>query len=333
MSVKGKTYLVTGGTGFIGRALVGALVKKGAKVRSLDNDSRGSQESLGKLSKEIELMSGDIRDLATVRRAVKGVDGVVHLAFINGTEYFYSIPQRVLEVAVKGIMNVVDACLEHGVQELSVASSSEVYQTPPAIPTAEDVPLSVPDPSNPRYSYGGGKIITELVAMNYGRANFERVTVFRPHNVYGPNMGWEHVVPQFVARLKELIAKQPQGVIDFPIQGTGAETRAFCAINDAADGILRVIDEGTHLGIYHVGTDVETPIADLAHQVAKVIGREINIVPGPLREGGTMRRCPDITKLRALGYTPRVSLAEGLKKTVDWYMKNEAPPSKVEAKG
>src|SRR4051794_6989870 len=161
MNVKGRKYLVTGGTGFIGRGLVAGLLRVGAKVRTLDNDSRGSAQSLGELSKDVEIMTGDIRELDTVKGAVAGVDGVCHLAFINGTEYFYTIPERILEVAVKGMMNVIDACLAHGVGELCVASSSEVYQTPPAVPTREDVPLSVPDPLNPRFSYGGGKIISE----------------------------------------------------------------------------------------------------------------------------------------------------------------------------
>jgi nucleoside-diphosphate-sugar epimerase len=301
------------------------LLRAGARVRSLDNDSRGSAQNLGAMARDVEIVTGDIRSLDAVSKAVKGADIVCHLAFINGTEFFYTIPERILEVAVKGMMNVVDACIEHGVGELSVASSSEVYQTPPHVPTREDAPLSVPDPLNPRYSYGGGKIISELIALNYGRKHFKRVTVFRPHNVYGPNMGWEHVVPQFAMRLKELVAKQPSGTIDFPIQGNGSETRAFAYIDDAADGILRVVDQGEHLGIYHVGTDVETSIADIAHGVAKVFDREIRLVPGEIRAGGTLRRCPDITKLRKLGYSPHISLADGLARTVNWYREHEKP--------
>jgi nucleoside-diphosphate-sugar epimerase len=254
-----------------------------------------------------------------VKRAVKGVDCVCHLAYINGTEFFYSIPERILEVAVKGMMNVLDACLANNVGELCLASSSEVYQTPPSVPTSENVPLVVPDPLNPRFSYGGGKIISELLALNYGRKHFQRVTVFRPHNVYGPAMGFEHVIPQFAMRMKKLIEQQPTGPIDFPIQGTGDETRAFCYIDDAVDGILYVLDRGEHMGIYHVGTDVETKVSDLAREVARCFGREIRIVQGEIQPGSTLRRCPDITKLRKLGFNPPVSLQDGLKKTVDWY--------------
>ncbi|HVT88063.1 MAG TPA: NAD(P)-dependent oxidoreductase [Tepidisphaeraceae bacterium] len=322
MSIQGKTYLVTGGTGFIGRGLVKALLAQGAKVRSLDNDSRGSKKSMGEMASQVELITGDIRDPEVVRKAIGGADCVCHLAYINGTEYFYSKPELVLEVAVKGIMNVVDACISQKVNELCLASSSEVYQTPPTIPTAEDAPLSVPDPLNPRFSYGGGKIISELIALNYGRKHIRRVTVFRPHNVYGPNMGWEHVIPQFVKRLRELANKQPSGTIDFPIQGNGQETRAFCYVDDAADGIVRVLDQGEHLNIYHVGTDVESTIADIATQVARCVNREIKLIPGEILKGSTSRRCPNITKLRKIGYSPRMSLTDGLARTVKWYWEN-----------
>src|SRR5437667_216869 len=117
------------------------------------------------------------------------------------------------------------------------ASSSEVYQSPPRVPTDETAPLSVPDPHNPRYSYGGGKIISELMALNYGRRHIPRVLLFRPHNVYGPDMGWEHVVPQLALRVRKL-ARASAGPVDLPIQGTGKETRAFVHIDDLVKGVL-----------------------------------------------------------------------------------------------
>lgn len=322
MSFKGKSYLVTGGTGFIGAGLIKGLVSAGARVRSLDNDSRGSKDGLGATASEVELIVGDIRDAATVARALQGMDSVCHLAYINGTEFFYTKPDLILEVAVKGMMNVIDGCLQHNVPELVLASSSEVYQTPPRVPTDETAPLIVPDVLNPRYSYGGGKIISELLALNYGRARLPRVLVFRPHNVYGPNMGWEHVIPQFALRLRELHRRQPQGVLSFPVQGTGQETRSFIYIDDMIDGVLRVVDRGEHLGIYHIGSGVETTVESLAREIARYYGREIAVVPGALQPGSTLRRCPDITKLRTLGFVPKLSLPNGLDKTVRWYDEN-----------
>ncbi|MGA8366187.1 MAG: NAD-dependent epimerase/dehydratase family protein [Candidatus Acidiferrales bacterium] len=315
-----KTYVVTGGTGFIGSALVRRLVQEGHRVRVLDNNSRGAARKLDDMGGAVEMVTGDVRDPQAVKRAIRGADCVCHLAYINGTEFFYSQPELVLEVAVKGMINVLDACVEHSVRELVLASSSEVYQTPPMIPTPEDVPLSVPDALNPRYSYGGGKIISELMLLNYGRKHLDRAIIFRPHNVYGPDMGREHVIPQFAMRMAAFAAEP--GVIDFPIQGTGRETRAFVYITDLIDGVMRVLERGEHLGIYHIGTDVETTVADLAQEVARCFGREIRVVPGELRPGGPLRRCPDITRMRALGYQPRVPLAEGLAATVDWYRRN-----------
>ena len=252
----------------------------------------------------------------------EGVDEVHHLAFVNGTEFFYSQPDLVLDVGVRGILNVIDACRKHGIGTLVLASSSEVYQTPPKIPTDERAPLSIPDPLNPRYSYGGGKLISELMAINFGRKYFERVLIFRPHNVYGPDMGFEHVIPQFALRIDAAAKTQPSGTLRFEIQGTGKETRSFCFIDDLVAGVMTIREKGEHLGIYHVGTIEEVTIAELARRIAGVAGREIELVAGNPAPGGTARRCPDISKLTRLGYKPRVLLSEGLKPTLDWYWRN-----------
>ncbi|MGE4297791.1 MAG: NAD-dependent epimerase/dehydratase family protein [Desulfovibrionaceae bacterium] len=317
-----KFYLVTGGTGFIGQALVRRLLADGHRVRVLDNDSRGSKARLADVLDDIELHVADIRDSAAVCKAAAGVDSILHLAYINGTEFFYSRPEMVLDVGIRGMLSVVDACRANGIGEMVLASSSEVYQTPPLIPTPETVPLTVPDILNPRYSYGGGKIASELIAMNYGRTGFERVLVFRPHNVVGPDMGWEHVLPQFCLRLKRLCVEHPTGVIPFPLQGDGSETRAFIDVNDFIDGLMLMLAKGEHLNVYHIGTRAERTIADAARTVAAYFGREIEIVPGPLQPGGTLRRCPDITKLEALGFTPATPFAHTVRRLAAWYDAN-----------
>lgn len=328
MNVSGKKVLVTGGTGFLGSSLVRFLLRAGAHVRSLDDDSRGSSRRLSDVESKVELIRGDIRDPNAVARAIEGVDSVAHLAYLNGTEFFYSRPDLVLEIAVKGMMNVLEGCMKHKVRDLVLASSSEVYQTPPEVPTDEKAPLIIPDPFNARYSYGGGKLISELLAINYGRKHFDRVVIFRPHNVYGPDMGREHVVPQLTLRLIELARQQPSGPIELPIQGTGQETRAFVFIDDLSDAVMRTIQQGAHLNIYHVGTDHEVTIAELAAEIGRAMGREVRVKPGVLQPGSTLRRCPNINKVRALGYSPRVSLAEGIAKTVRWYVDNAAEPRK-----
>lgn len=320
-----RKILVTGGTGFIGSGVVRALVARGDRVRSLDNDSRGSRSSLADIATKVELRVGDVRNREDVRAAAEGMDAVFHLAAINGTEFFYSKPHLVLEVATKGMMNVLDACREEGVRDLVVMSSSEAYQTPERIPTPEDTPLVVPDPLNPRYSYGSSKILTEMLALHTAPGVFDRVRVVRPHNVYGPRMGWEHVIPQLTKRCLQFArGAAAKGKVELPIQGDGSETRAFAYIDDFVDGFLRVADRGEHRGIYHIGTNEETTIRDLITRIGRTLHLDVTPIPGAAPKGGTRRRCPDITKVSKLGYVPHVSLDEGLKRTVLWYADHQA---------
>lgn len=310
--------LVTGGAGFIGSALVKRLVSEGHNVRVMDDYSRGIPGRLLELEGKVEMTQGDVRVEAEVDRAIAGMEIVYHLAAVNGTENFYHHPDRVLEVSVKGTMHTMDAAIRHGCRRYLLASSSEVYQTPTHVPTQEHERIIVPDVLNPRFSYSGGKIIGELLAVHYLARRGVEAVIFRPHNIYGPDMGNEHVVPQFIARL--LALKQEHGadsVLPFPIQGDGSETRAFCFIDDAVNGILRMAEAGTSGEIYHLGTQEEVTIADVAHAIAQAMGLSIQLQPGELLAGSTPRRCPDITKLRALGYEPLVGLQEGIKRTCE----------------
>ena len=313
-----RKFLVTGGAGFIGDALVQALANQGHFVRSFDNGWRhtGATATPNPL---IEPFQGDIRDPNSVNEAARGMDIVCHLAAINGTKHFYEHPDLVLEVGVKGMLNVLDACKSQGIKELITTSSSEAYQTPPHTPTDESVPLIVPDPRNPRYSYGGSKLISELLTLHAPYLN--RASIVRPHNVYGPAMGWEHVVPEFIIRMAEL-CESSQAEINFPIQGSGNETRSFVYVSDMVDGFLKVIENGKHREIYHVGTEDEITIADLAIAIGKTFDRKINLMTTPLTHGSTVRRCPSIQKIQGIGYHPQVSLTEGLAKTARWYTEN-----------
>ena len=181
----------------------------------------------------------------------------------------------------------------------------------------------VPDPTNPRYSYGGGKIISELMAINYGRKFFDRVLIFRPHNVYGPDMGWEHVIPQFALRVKAVAAEHPAGKLPFEMQGDGRQTRSFCHVDDLVAGVHGDAGQGRasrHLSCRHDRRDHHRRSRRARRGPCRPRDR-IDRTPAPA--GGTERRCPDIAKLGKLGYTPQVSLAQGLPPTVDWYWANE----------
>jgi UDP-glucose 4-epimerase len=311
--------LVTGGTGFIGSNLTRALVEQGFEVKVFDNNFRGKSSNLNGILEEIEVVEGDIRNYEDVQRAVNGIETVFHLAYINGTEYFYSRPRLVLDVGVRGQLNMIDAAEDAGVKNFIYASSSEVYQVPPQIPTPEEVPLSIPSVSNPRYSYGGGKIISELMLLHYADSTRMRRIIFRPHNVYGPNMGLEHVVPQIIKKMYLATNGFCKAEAEITIQGMGDETRAFCYVDDAVRGIMITAEKGANGDILHVGKDDEISIRSLIRTIAEICNVKVNINSGPLAEGGTNRRCPDITRLRKLGYIPQVDLNQGLSRTVTWY--------------
>ncbi|QLC25966.1 NAD-dependent epimerase/dehydratase family protein [Parasphingopyxis algicola] len=310
---------VTGGGGFIGAYLVRRLVHDGWDVTVVDNMVRGDASRFADVADSVRLHSCDVRDGEAVAEAIRGNDVVFHLAAINGTENFYKRPELVLDVGLRGALAVVEACRDTGVPDLVVASSAEVYQTPATVPTDENVALMLPDSLNPRYSYGGSKIVSELIAFNYAQDHFRKVQVFRPHNVYGPDMGWKHVVPQFILRA---LACEERGSRTFSIQGDGSETRAFAYVEDVVGGILTMYARGDHRQVYHIGNDEEVSIRRLVELTGETIGIALDIEPGPEAAGGTPRRCPDISKMRAIGYDPQIALAEGLARTTDWYRDN-----------
>ena len=306
--MKKKIFLVTGGTGFIGSNICKLLIKNNHNVKIFDNNFRGSINKINNIKNKIKFIKGDIRNQKQFNKALKNTDAVIHLAYINGTKFFYSKPDLVLDVAIKGITNVIDGCIKNKVKELYLASSSEVYQTPNKIPTTESESLKVPDIFNPRYSYGGGKILTELMGIHYGKKYFNKVIIFRPHNVYGKDMGFEHVIPEFIKRFKTLKGKK------FKIQGTGNEIRSFIYIEDFINAFNLILKKGKHLNIYNIGTSERIKIKDLAFKLSKILRKKISIKKTPLRKGGTNIRVPDINKIKKLGFRSKFNLDRGIKK-------------------
>ena len=319
-----RRVLVTGGSGFIGAAVVRKLVERGNNVSVLDDYSRGNRRRLRGIIDDLNFIDADIRDQDCVVKACSGMDAVVHLAFINGTEFFYSKPDVVLDVAVRGMLNILEGCRLGNVPDFLLASSSEVYQTPSTIPTSESVPMTIPDVLNPRYSYGGGKIICELMALNYNREIFRRLVIFRPHNVYGADMGWEHVMPELSMQAIRQAGLTSSGPINICVQGDGSQTRAFVYIDDAAEAVCRLLDAGEHRTIYNIGTNEEVPISKVIGLIGKSIGRIVEIDSGPMPIGGTMRRCPNIDRLNNLGHFSQVSLEDGVRRLVEWYSDNQS---------
>jgi nucleoside-diphosphate-sugar epimerase len=302
--------LVTGGRGFIGSRLVVDLLVEGVDVRVLDDGSRGGAE----LPAEVEAVEDDVRDAEAVQAACRGVDAVVHLAAVQGTGNFYEIPDAVLDINLRGVLNVAQGCVGEGVQRLVFSSSSEVYGIPSEFPTPESAPLVVPDPTNPRWSYAASKIAGELVVTHSARRHGFECVILRYHNVYGPAMGWDHVIPQFISRL---IRDE-----EFTVQGDGSQRRAFCYLDDAiAPTRAALTVEAAANGIFNVGNPAEEhSINDLIAVLERVTGRTIHPRYVPFEQAGTDRRVPDVSRAeRALGLRPRVTLEEGLRRTYDWY--------------
>lgn len=308
-----KTCLITGGTGFIGSAITRLMLEKGFRVRIIDDNSRGSFRRLTDVVESLDIRVGDIRDSSLVASALKGADLVIHLAYINGTINFYERPREVLDVAILGIQNILEGMEFYEVPELYLASSSEVYQNPLVFPTPEDVPLTVPDPFNPRYSYGLGKIIQEFLSIHAGTF-LENLAVFRPHNIYGPDMGFQHVIPEICSNISTAKGNT------FMLKGNGSQTRSFCHISDFVTGFELILNTNNAREIFNIGTREEVSISYLAHVIATSMGREIRFSTSAPPVGETNRRVPDISKLEHLGFTQTITLESGVKDYCNWYL-------------
>ena len=309
--------LVTGGAGFIGSSFVKSLIRKGKEVRVLDSYRRGTASRLSSYKDDIEIINGDIRNKATVKKALKNVDYVYHFAYINGTKNFYKYPYEVLEVGIKGIYNLFDCFKKAPISHFILASSSEVYQQANIIPTPENIECKVPDVFNPRFSYGSGKILSEILAI-HSKNLFDKLTIFRPHNVYGPDMGNDHVVPELINKIKKIGNNKT-----LKIQGTGQETRSFIYIDDFIRALNLVVSKTRKFQLYNIGTDEEITIKNLTKKILKNFNQnQVKIISEKIFEGSTVRRCPDVKKLRKLGFTPKINLDKGLKKTIEWSKKS-----------
>jgi dTDP-glucose 4,6-dehydratase/UDP-glucose 4-epimerase len=302
--------VVTGGRGFLGTRICAALVERGHGVLAVDSGFRGR----GEPPTEVEAVEGDVRDAIAMRAVCRGAEVVVHLAAVQGTRNFYEIPDVVLDINLRGTLNVAEACAGEGVRRLFFSSSSECYGVPDRFPTPEDAPLVVPDPRNPRWSYGGSKIAGELVVVNWAQRHGFEYVIARYHNVYGPGMGWDHVIPQFIRRL------ETGG--EFTVQGDGEQRRSFCYVDDAVDATVEAIERPRAAGeIFNIGNPAgEYSINDLVRALEQVSGRTIEPRHVPFEGEGTRRRLPDVSRAeRLLEFRPRVPFEEGLARTYEWY--------------
>ncbi len=313
--------LVTGGAGFIGFHLSSSLADKENNVTIVDNLFRGKKdkEFMSLMSrKNVKYIEGDLTNPETFKSLDKDYDEVYHLAAINGTKHFYESPHIVLRTNILSTLNVLDWFSTTQSKKILFSSSCETYAGTMnrfglPIPTPEDVPLSIEDIKNPRWSYGGSKILGELMFINYAKTHRFKMSIVRYHNIYGPRMGHEHVIPEFLYRVYN--KEEP-----FLIRGN--DKRAFCYIDDAVKATELVMKtEACNDKIINIGNDLELiPMEELAKTIFKVLNHNSRIEIQDSPAGSVSKRCPDISKLMALtGYKPEIMLQEGIMRTHHYY--------------
>jgi UDP-glucose 4-epimerase len=311
-------YLVTGGGGFIGSNLAHALVVRGEQVRILDNFSTGREENLAGLidAGKVELVRGDLTDSATVERAVKGVDYVLHQAAIPSVPRSIEAPVASDLVNVHGTVLLLDAARRAGVKRLVFAASSSAYGE--KTPGLAKVETMVPDPLSP---YGAAK----LAAEHYLRAFYQSygfpTVALRYFNVFGPRQDpksqYAAVIPNFVTAA---LAGRPA-----TIYGDGQQSRDFCFIENVIEAnLLACTAEGAPGEVINVACGEATTLLQVVEVIADIVGKKIAPRHEPARTGDIRHSLADIGKARrVLGYAGRVKFAEGLERTIAWYRQRQ----------
>ena len=320
--MKEEVVVVTGGGGFIGHHLVKHLINS-SKVVVLDNFSRGTPERLIGLDDRVLIRNCDITDYDSIEKCLNDVDVkiIYHLAAINGTGNFYKIPLDIMDVGILGCLNVLTFAKKHSVKKVITASSAEVYQECDIVPTPEDIPLIVPDVKNPRFSYGLSKIYTEYYSYHFGLKHNMNVSIFRPHNVFGPDMGLQHVIPQFIMEFLKQTDREDEVLIE--TKGSLEAVRAFCYVDDIVRGLTLLSEKNAGVNVYNIGNTQRVTMNGLLSEIGKLMKCDYTVLEGRDEHiGGSMLRCPDITKIKDLGYECLVPLSEGLLKTINWYQDN-----------
>ncbi|WP_329108983.1 NAD-dependent epimerase/dehydratase family protein [Micromonospora sp. NBC_01699] len=312
--------LILGGAGFVGLHLADRLVADGHTVTVVDDFSRGrDDERIGALRAhpEVDIRSADLTSARAWAELPPGYDQIYLLAAVVGVRNVEADPARVIRVNTLTALHLLDWVGPGG--RIFFSSTSEVYAGGVdagivAVPTAEDVPVMVADVTSPRFAYAISKLLGEAAFVHGAAAKGCTAVVGRFHNVYGPRMGADHVIPEMA--LRALRGENP-----FRVWGAD-QYRAFCHVDDAVEAMLRLMACPEAAGeIVHIGDDTaETNIADLAHLVLDLAGASPTIQRLPAPPGSVPRRCPDLGKLRRLtGFEPTVPLADGVRRTFEWY--------------
>lgn len=315
MQLENKKILVTGGEGFIGSHLVEKLLELGAEVTSLVQynsfNNWGWIETIDeKIRKEINVYTGDIREYDNISKIITGKDVVFHLAALIAIPYSYQSPAAYIRTNVEGTLNVMEACLQHGVEKVIHTSTSEVYGTAQYVPIDEKHPLQGQSP------YSASKIGADKMAESYYRSFNLPVGTIRPFNTYGPRQSARAVIPAIISQI--LSGKETIKL------GALSPTRDFNYVKDIVSGFIKMAEVDESIGeVVNIGTNNEISIEDLADKIISLIGKKVTVECEEQRlrpkKSEVNRLWCDNSKARELiKWHPQYTLDQGLSETIQW---------------
>jgi nucleoside-diphosphate-sugar epimerase len=305
-------YLVTGGCGFIGSNIVEELVKQGKEVRVLDDLSTGSEENIAPYMEKIEFHKGDIRSEEDVRKALEGIDYVIHQAALRSVAKSVVQPVITNDVNVNGTLNLLMHAKDMGIKRVVYASSSSAYGDCEVFPQPETL---TPDPISP---YAVSKLAAEYYCRMFSTTMGLETVSLRYFNVFGPRQNPESqysaVIPAFI---EKLVNNEPC-VID----GDGQQSRDFTFVKNVVNANLAAcIVPGIAGKYFNVACGESHSINDTAEGLKKILGKDIESTYGPRRRGDVLKSYADISQLKnVLGVQPEVGFYDGLKITADWFV-------------
>ena len=320
--------IVTGGAGFIGSHLCERLLSQGHQVICIDNFFTGRRENIEHLigHRHFELLRHDV-----IEPILLEADQIYNLACPASPIHYQYNPVKTVKTNVMGTLNMLGLAKRVRARILQ-ASTSEVYGDPSIHPQTEDYWGNV-NPIGIRSCYDEGKRVAETLMMDYHRQNDVDIRIARIFNTYGPRMleNDGRVVSNFIV--------QALRGDELTLYGTGEQTRSFCYVDDLVDGLVRLMNAGGRTLPVNLGNPVEFTIRELAEEVVKTVGGEARVTYRPLPQDDPTQRQPDITRAREwLGWEPRIQLAEGLVRTVDYFRqrlarRNRAALSRLDQAG
>ena len=303
--------LVTGGAGFIGSHLADALIARGDHVVALDNFSTGSTANIKHITKNFEIIDGDIRNTDLINDTIKDVDLVFHMAAALGVNTILESPLESISTNIAGSEVVLNAAANHK-KRILIASTSEIYGKNPKQPLSETDDRVVGSPQKIRWSYSDAKAIEEAMAFSLNQEKGLKVTTARLFNTVGPRQSAHYgmVVPRFV---RSALKNEP-----ISIYGDGTQSRVFCHVEDTIEALLALVGTDKTINeVYNVGGTSEVTIKELADQVIKETNSQSSIEYIPYEKAyapgfeDMQRRVPDISKIkRELNWAPKKNLSQ-----------------------